>query len=79
MSTSGYHACPRCGDSLVAIRPTHLKRVIYENHHCFLPDSHPKHRPSCIGIPLKSLSVGDWKEAWQQTSGNPPPQGMRRY
>ena len=78
LTTSGYHACPTCGPSLVASRPIHLKKVIFENHHRFLPYNHSKFEPSLKGVPSHLMSVGDWQVYWNGVENAPPP-GMTRY
>jgi hypothetical protein len=77
LSTSGYHACPKCGPSLVALRPPHLKRVIYENHGRFLPLMHPRYQPSQNGVSPMSMSMKDWKELWVQANGVAIPRKSR--
>lgn len=81
LSTSGYLACPICGPSLVSSRPTMLRKVIYENHHRFLPYEHPQFVPSSCGVPPHPMTQGDWEVYWNgamDTNGEPP-KGISRY
>ena len=71
LSTSGYHACPRCGDSIVSTHSPHLKRVVYENHHRFLPPTHPKYKPPKNLIKLVIWTSSDWKKKWEQHAEGP--------
>ena len=81
LSTSGYLACPLCGPSLVSSRPALLNKVIYENHHRFLPCDHPLFKPSSRGIPPHPMSIGDWEVYWNGVMENKgePPKGISRY
>ena len=64
--------------TLVASRPIHLKKILYENHYHFLPCNHSKFKPSFKGVPSHCMSVGDWQAYWNGME-NPPPPGMTRY
>ena len=78
MRTSGKHACPICGPSLVHEYADGLCKTIFDNHHRFLPSDHPKYVASKSNIHPQILRAKDWKRIWESTSVLPP-DGMNRY
>lgn len=84
LSTSGHHACPICGPSLVTERPPLLNKVIYPNNHRFLPTTHSKYVPPSNGIVPLHWNMHDWAKHWEDHHAQSPlpkglPKGMSRY
>ena len=78
LRTSGKHACPICGPSLVHEYADGLCKIIFDNHHQFLPSDHPKYVASKSNIHPQTLRAKDWKRIWE-SSNVLPPDGMNRY
>ena len=79
LSTSRYNACPTCGPSLVAERAPLLHKVIYTNHHRFLPEDHQRYVHPINGIEPYKWTMSDWGRHWDSYDcSTGPPKGMSR-
>lgn len=81
LTTSGYHACPCCGNKLTSRHSTNLRKMIFENHVQYLPENHPMCRRGLNreGHPKKvpHMSPMDWLRVWVHSEAKPP-EGMKR-
>ena len=59
LTTSGFHACPYCGDDLSARHSTSLQKMVYDNHVRYLPENHHMcRRGSRKGHPKRVARIG---------------------